>query len=85
MKKVKNNLAQEILQKTLKEIRLRNNLKQTDLAEKLKLPQSFVSKYECGDRKLDMVELNSVCKALGLSLTSFSQEYENNLKRYEGK
>lgn len=85
MKLIKNNLAQEILQKTLKEIRLNNNLKQIDLAIKLDLPQSFISKYESGDRKLDLIELKFVCKALGINLISFIKEYEKNLKQHEGK
>ncbi len=32
------------------------------------MPQSFVSKYESGERRLDVVELRHVAKALGVSL-----------------
>jgi transcriptional regulator with XRE-family HTH domain len=41
-------------------------LTQTDIAKRLKKPQSFVSKYETGERNLDVVEFLSVCRALGV-------------------
>ena len=41
-------------------------LSQTDLAKRLKRPQSFVSKYERGERSLDVVELRDVAVALGI-------------------
>jgi transcriptional regulator with XRE-family HTH domain len=34
------------------------------VAAKLKRPQSFVSKYESGERSLDVVEFIAVCRAL---------------------
>lgn len=40
---------------------------QADLAAKLHRAQSFVSKYESGERHLDVVEFIEVCKALGVS------------------
>ncbi|HEX7740444.1 MAG TPA: helix-turn-helix transcriptional regulator [Marmoricola sp.] len=44
------------------------NLRQVDVAERLDAPQSFVSKYESGERRLDILELNQVCKALEVPL-----------------
>ena len=38
---------------------------QMDLAQRLQRPQSFVSKYELAERRLDVVELLEVCAALG--------------------
>jgi transcriptional regulator with XRE-family HTH domain len=46
--------------------RTKANITQSDLAKKLKKPQSFVSKYENGERRLDVVEFIAVCKALGI-------------------
>ena len=40
-------------------------LSQHQLAKKLKKPQSFVSKYERGERRLDVVEFLDIVKALG--------------------
>jgi transcriptional regulator with XRE-family HTH domain len=47
------------------EERQKNNLTQTEVAAKLGKPQSYVSKYETGERRLDIVELVDVCKAIG--------------------
>ncbi len=41
-------------------------LTQTELAEKLGRPQSYVSKYEIGERRLDVVEFLEVMRALGV-------------------
>ena len=37
---------------------------QVDLARRLGRPQSFVSKYEQGERRLDFVEFVMICKLL---------------------
>lgn len=37
---------------------------QVDLAARLGKPQQFVSKYERGDRRVDLVEFIAVCRAL---------------------
>ena len=51
-------------------------LKQSDLASKLHLPQSFVSKVETGERQLDIVELKKVCDAMGVSFMDFVIEFD---------
>lgn len=52
----------------LRSYRLDAGLAQTEVARRLAVPQSFVSKYESGERRLDLIELEQVCKALGVSL-----------------
>ena len=42
------------------------SLTQVGLAERLGRPQSFVSKYDRGERRLDVVEFCEVCHALGV-------------------
>jgi len=37
---------------------------QQQLSEALNKPQSFVSKYENGERRLDLIETIEICKAL---------------------
>jgi transcriptional regulator with XRE-family HTH domain len=44
-------------------------LTQQELADRLKKPQSFVAKYEGGERRLDVVEFVSVCRAIGADPT----------------
>ena len=50
----------------LVEARMKSALTQADLAKRLAKPQSYVSKYENGERRLDIVELLDVIAALGL-------------------
>ena len=63
----------------LKEMRLEAGLRQVDLAEKLHVPQSMISKYEVGERRLDLLELRDICAALGSSLVEFVRELEKRL------
>jgi transcriptional regulator with XRE-family HTH domain len=51
-------------------------LRQAQVAKRLGKPQSFVSKYESGERRLDLLELRQVCRALRVSLTEFVRRFE---------
>jgi transcriptional regulator with XRE-family HTH domain len=44
--------------------REKSGMTQAEVAARLGRPQSFVSKYESGERRLDVVELVLVCIAL---------------------
>jgi transcriptional regulator with XRE-family HTH domain len=59
--------------KKLREARKAAGLTQIELAERLgeKASQSFVSKCERGERRIDIAELRAFCKAIGLSLGEF--------------
>ncbi len=37
---------------------------QVELAERLGKPQQFISKYELGDRRVDIIEFVAICRAL---------------------
>jgi transcriptional regulator with XRE-family HTH domain len=63
----------------LRQIRLDAKLRQVDLAKQLGQPQSFVSKYESGERRLDILELRSLCKAVGTTLEQFVTKLEQRL------
>ena len=67
------------LRELLKNVRVSSGLTQADLADRLKMPQSFVSKYESGERRLDVLELRAICKAMGLSLAEFLRKLEKEL------
>ena len=45
-------------------------LTQTELAVKLGRPQSFVSKYESAERRLDVIELLQICEAIGIPIAT---------------
>ena len=70
---------QEALCAVLRATRLDRKLTQVELAERLDRPQSFVSKYECGERRLDLVELSEVCDALEVALRDLIADYESRL------
>jgi transcriptional regulator with XRE-family HTH domain len=50
-------------------------LTQPQLAAILGVPQSFVSKYESGERRLDLAELSIICDALGVSFLSLVERF----------
>jgi transcriptional regulator with XRE-family HTH domain len=52
----------------LKHARIAAGFKQIDVARRLGVTQSYVSKYESGSRRLDIFELLAVCEALGIEL-----------------
>ncbi len=53
------------LQSLLAQGRVTAGLTQIELAARLQRPQSFVSKYEGGERRLDVVEFVEVTQAIG--------------------
>jgi predicted transcriptional regulator len=77
MPKVISKTEQMILQKLLRDVRKEANLSQQELAIRLGKPQSFVSKYESGERRLDIIELYQVCQAIQISLADFTKRLEN--------
>jgi transcriptional regulator with XRE-family HTH domain len=48
----------------LKELRLKKGMTQQELALKLGKPQSFVAKYETGARRIDLLDLIALSRAL---------------------
>jgi transcriptional regulator with XRE-family HTH domain len=64
---------------TLKAFRQNANLSQVKLAEVLQQSQSFVSKCERGETRLDIVQLRLYCQAFGVTLPAFVAQYEARL------
>ncbi len=64
----------------MREVRTGAGLRQVDLAERLGQPQSFVSKYESGERRLDLLEVRRICEAVGVPLEEFVRRLEDSLK-----
>lgn len=75
MKSIKTE-SYQILISLLKKKRQELNITQEDLAKKIGLDQTFVSKYETGERRLDVIELRRVCEALGANFIQFISEFE---------
>ncbi|MEE8154143.1 MAG: helix-turn-helix transcriptional regulator [Phycisphaerales bacterium] len=64
------------LRKLLVQARTAAGLTQADLAEQLNRPQSFVSKYERGERRLDVVELLEVTDTLRVDPAKLIQQIQ---------
>lgn len=64
----------------LRHLRKDAGLNQGELADRLGKPQSFVSKYETGERRLDLIELRQVCSALGVTLGELVSRFEGQLR-----
>jgi transcriptional regulator with XRE-family HTH domain len=64
----------------LREIRIEAGLTQTELAERIERDQTFVSKYESGQRRLDVLEVREICQVVGVTLEEFVKRLERALK-----
>ena len=64
------------LAELLRTIRIESGLTQVDIAERLGETQSAVSKVESGQRRLDLVQLQTYCKAVGVSLRDLVTRWE---------
>ncbi len=60
----------------LRSVRTEAGLRQVDVAERLGQPQSYVSRYESAEQRLDLVELRAVSEALRLSLVELVCRFE---------
>lgn len=63
----------------LRQTRLASGLTQAELAARLAQTQSFVSKCERGERRLDVIELRAFCLAMGTTLQEFARGLESAL------
>lgn len=60
------------LRSILREIRTSAGLSQRALAQKLRLPHTWVAKVESGERRLDLIEFGWICAACGLNPSDVS-------------
>jgi transcriptional regulator with XRE-family HTH domain len=71
-------LAEEllVLGRVLVKVRERAGLKQSDVAARLGLPASYLSKVENGTRRLDVIELIRIAKAMKVDAAEIIREIE---------
>jgi transcriptional regulator with XRE-family HTH domain len=69
------------LLRQLCEARKRAGLSQAELAKRLRQSQSFISKCERGERRIDVIELRHFCRALGISFTAFIQRFDRTVQQ----
>jgi len=46
-----------------------------ELAARVGETQSYVSKYESGEQRLDLLEIEKICRAVGVPLRAFIDRY----------
>lgn len=64
-----------IFRELLTQAREDAGMTQVQVATKLGKPQSYVSKYESGDRRLDVTEFVQIADLLSLDVGSFLDQY----------
>ena len=66
----------QVFKELLTKYRKDTDVTQQILAERLQKPQSFVSKYESGERRLDLIEFLEVAEALQFEPSEFIKKLE---------
>lgn len=68
-----------VLLNLIRETRKEAGLSQAEVAKRLDRPQSFVSDFEQGQRKVDILELADFCEACRTTLMEFTARLEERL------
>lgn len=68
----------------LRELREAAGLTQEELAERLDRDQPWVSVVESGQRRIDVIELRHICRALSVDPVDFMVTLEQRIKRLNG-
>lgn len=69
----------QVFRSLLVSAREQSGLTQVQIAERLGKPQSFISKYERGERRLDFTEFIELADVLGIDVTDFVGRYQSEI------
>ena len=72
-------LVTENTGKAIRTFRKKNKLTVQELADRICKSKATVSKYESGIRRLDVVEVFDICKALGINMTDIISIMESEI------
>lgn len=72
-----------VITELLYRLRISAGITQQQLSSILKVPQSYISKIENGERRIDLIELREICKALNSNLTEFVMMLEKEMNETE--
>lgn len=75
------NTTYRVLVECLRGARQAAKITQVELASKLHTDQSYVSKYERNERRLDVIEVRAICKALGVDFCEFIGTFDKRVKK----
>lgn len=70
-----------ILRQTLVRLREAAGMTQVEVGQRLGKPQSYVSKYELGERRLDVVECIRIAEAMGIAPGNLLQRIVRDIDR----
>lgn len=70
----------QIFRSLIVDARLASGLTQVQIADRLGKPQSYVSKYERGERRLDFTEFVELADIIGINIPEFLLTYQSALK-----
>lgn len=73
----------EVFLRLLRETRQEAQITQREMAKRLNHHQAFVSRSETGERRLDVIELRVLCKAMGVPFRKFIDRLEAELEKGE--
>lgn len=76
MPKFTGSKEQKVFQELLRDLRTEAGFTQITLSQELGRAQSYVSKYESGERRLDFLELRQLCHLFGISVAEFSKKLD---------
>lgn len=65
----------DVFRKLLVSAREACGLTQVEVAQRMEKPQSFVSKYERGERRLDFTEFMELAAILSIDVSKFIEDY----------
>jgi len=70
------NADYQLFRSMLIEARVASGLTQMQIAKSLSKPQSYISKYERGERRLDFPEFVELADILGIDVVAFVKDYQ---------
>jgi transcriptional regulator with XRE-family HTH domain len=70
---------QAVLQALLRDVRRERHLSQQEVADRVGMEQTAISKIELGEKRADLLELRDICEATGISLVDFIVRLEERL------
>lgn len=71
----------EHLRAMLRDARKKKKITQAEIAERLAKPQSYVAKYEIGERRLDLIELIAVLEILDIKAAVFVSNLQRAMRK----
>lgn len=75
----------EILRTLLRACRESAGMLQSEASDRLGKPQSYISKIERGERRLDVLELRALCRLYGKDFPTFITELEASFVRADDR